>query len=997
MKHKFCRRRAICAFGLIGLLLFTSAGANFRAVSAQPPAPAGWEAYLDQCAPDCSPLVRQIAAPEGETLTVSNAGEELNGDLSSPAALIANPGPDGISMREAIIAAEASAEFDVIRFAPALSGAQVSTLAGVPAFERGNLLIDGDINADGRPDITLDGTGSARDTGFLVYGGSNVLIRGFTVRNFTKHAVSISPDPARGKPSVSGIIVYQNDLSSVMNAVELNMWQMDNSAIRNVEIVENNLHDSGGGVSVHAGMGDGASNNLVEGVKILSNIINNPGYYNGVFISPASWMGLSNNAIRDVEIRGNHMSNHINTTILIDASNQVNCNNNITENIVIADNWLDGQDVTIEVLVESGMYSFGNQVNNIAITGNVISTGGVQFSGATGYSAHDNAISNVLIERNLIHACMANGIYLSAGTGGAYRNTLEHVTLRSNAVYDCADAGILLHGETFSSPNNTIHDVIITNQMLVNNGNSWAGGININSKDASNTITGVSFTNSILWGNEGGDAIRGALVPAVVAYNILGDARFTGVNGNFYQDPLFVNPAAADYRLQAGSPGVDSGDPAGASIGAQDLDANLRLSDGDGDLVAVVDRGAWELGAIAMQEMNVRANGISILDGDAVPALWDGSDFGAAEVGAAPVEQVFTIENSGAAALTLSGDPVVAIEGAQAGDFAVLAQPSNMVAGGGSVSFTIAFAPQAAGLRQAVVSIANDDADENPYTFAIQGMGTVIPTLPEIDIRGNGVSITNGDNLPGTEDGTEFGSTPAGGGMVQHTFTVHNSGDAVLNLDGVAISGGQSDDFWVVAQPAAQVAAGESVSFTVAFTPQAAGLRQTTVRITNDDADENPYTFAIQGTATVTPTSPEIDVRGNGVSIANGDNLPGTADGSDFGNAEIAGGMVQHTFTIYNTGTAALNLTGNPVVTIVGAHAGDFSVVAQPAAQVAAGESLSFTIAFAPQAAGLRQAVVIIANNDADENPYTFAIQGTGTAAPPQARLFLPLVLRPGP
>jgi hypothetical protein len=152
-----------------------------------------------------------------------------------------------------------------------------------------------------------------------------------------------------------------------------------------------------------------------------------------------------------------------------------------------------------------------------------------------------------------------------------------------------------------------------------------------------------------------------------------------------------------------------------------------------------------------------------------------------------------------------------------------------------------------------VVSIASDDADENPYTFAIQGRGTLIPTAPEMDVRGDGVLITSGDNLPGTEDGTEFGGTPAGGGMVQHIFTIHNTGDAVLNLDGVAISGGHSDDFWVVAQPAGQVAAGESVSFTVAFTPQASGLRQTTVRIGNDDADENPYTFAIQGTGTVAP------------------------------------------------------------------------------------------------------------------------------------------------
>ncbi len=984
MKNEICWRRAICALGLISLMLFTSAGANFRAVSAQPPESTGWEAYLALCAPECSPLLSQIATPEGETLIVTNAGEELNGDRSSPAALIANPGPDGISLREAMIAAEASAEFDVIRFASALSGASVSTAAGLPSLERGNVFIDGDIDGDGRPDITLDGTDSARDTAFDIFGGSNVMIRGFTVRNFDKSTVYIRPDPANGKPVVSGIIIYQNDLSSVMNAVELNMWQISNSAIRNVEIVENNMHDSGGGVSVHAGMGDGATNNQVEGVKILSNIITNRDnalQSHAVFLSPASSTGLSNNAIRDVEIRGNHISNHIDTTILIDASNQANCNNNITENIVIADNWLDGKDVTIEVLVESGMNSSGNQLNDIAITGNVITTGGLQFSGATGYNAHNNAMSNVLIERNLIHGCMANGIYLSAGTGGAYSNTFEHITLRSNAVYDCVDAGILLHGETSSSPNNTISDVTITNQTLVKNGlaSSWsAGGININSKADTNTITGVSFTNSILRGNKGEDAIQGALAPDVVTNNILNDARFTGLNDNFYKDPLFVDPTAGDYRLQAGSPGVDSGDPVGASIGAQDLDGHLRLSDGDGNSIAVVDRGAWEFGALAAQEINVAANSVSILDGDVVPAPWDGTDFGAAELGATPVEQVFSIENSGALPLTLGGNPVVSISGTHASDFVVIPQPGALVLPSGSVDFTIAFTPQAAGLRQALVSIASDDADENPYTFAIQGTGTVTPTSPEIDVRGNGVSIVNNDSLPATADGTDFGSTPAGGGRVEHTFTVHNTGNAGLNLEGVGISGGQSDDFWVLAQPATLVPVGGSISFTIAFTPQAAGLRHTTVRINNDDADENPYTFAIQGTA----TAPEIDVRGNGVSIVDGDISPTTADGSDFGSMAIGGGRVEHSFAIHNLGNGTLTLSGNPIVAISGAQAGDFAVLAQPGAQVAAGNWVNFTIAFTPQDAGLRQAVVSIANNDANENPYTFAIQGSATTPP---------------
>ncbi|MGI6250065.1 MAG: choice-of-anchor D domain-containing protein [Anaerolineaceae bacterium] len=977
MKNSFSWRHAICVFGLIGLIILPSTGANLSTVSAHPPVPTGWESYLAQCGQECSPLLNQLAAPEGKTLIVTNTNEELNGDLSSPAALIANPGPDGISLREAIIAAEASAEFDVIRFHETLKGAQISTLESVPPIEVGNLLIDGDVDSDGSPDITLDGTNSARDTCFQVYGGSNVFIRGFIVRNFTNNAVAISPDPAKGKPVVSGIIVYQNDLSSTLNnAVDMTMWQMDHTAIRNVEIVENNLHDSRAGVVVHAGMGDGASNNEVEGIKIISNIINNPGYNIGVFISPASSNGISNNAIRNVEIRGNHMSNHENTTILIDASNQTNCNNNIAENILIADNWLDGLDVTIEALSESGKYSYGNQLSNITITGNVISTGGIQFSGATGEGAHDNVISNVLIERNLIHDCMANGIYLTAGTGGAYQNTLENVILRSNVMYDNNDAGILVRGDYYTSPNNTINDVTITNQTLVNNGNSWAGGINIDTKDASNTITGISFTNSILWGNAGSDAIRGSLVPdLVVANNILNDTRFTGAYSNFYQDPLFADPAAYNYQLQASSPGVDSGDPLGASIGALDLDARLRLWDGDSNGIAVLDRGAYEFGAIKMQEMNVRANGVTILDGDALPAPWDGTDFGAAELDASPVEQIFTIENTGEAALNLTGNPVVAIGGTHAGEFTVLAQPASQVAAGGFVSFTIEFTPQAVGLRQAMVSIASDDTDENPYTFAIQGTGTA----PEIDIRGNNVPIANGDNSPGTEDGTDFSSVLIGGSTVQHTFTIHNTGTAALNLTGnpvVSIGGTHAGDFTVLAQPAAQVTAGGFVSFTIEFTPQGAGLRQAVVSIGNDDADENPYTFAIQGTG----TAPEIDVRGNNVPIPNGDNTPDTEDGTEFGEVLITGGTVQHTFTIHNTGNARLFLTGEPIVAIQAEQSGEFAVLTQPEGYIDAGGSVSFTIRFTPQAVGLRQASVSIASDDADENPYTFTIQGTGMA-----------------
>jgi len=127
-------------------------------------------------------------------------------------------------------------------------------------------------------------------------------------------------------------------------------------------------------------------------------------------------------------------------------------------------------------------------------------------------------------------------------------------------------------------------------------------------------------------------------------------------------------------------------------------------------------------------------------------------------------------------------------------------------------------------------------------------------------------------------------------------------------------------------------------------------------------------------------TAPEMDVQGSSTSIADGDSTPSASDDTDFGSTEVSGGTVAHTFTIENTGTAALNLTGVPKVEISGTHAGDFSVTSTPTSPVASsGGTTTFEITFDPSAAGVRTAGVSIDNNDTDENPYNFSIQGEGT------------------
>lgn len=135
------------------------------------------------------------------------------------------------------------------------------------------------------------------------------------------------------------------------------------------------------------------------------------------------------------------------------------------------------------------------------------------------------------------------------------------------------------------------------------------------------------------------------------------------------------------------------------------------------------------------------------------------------------------------------------------------------------------------------------------------------------------------------------------------------------------------------------------------------------------------------GTSCSAVSAPEINVQGNSVTIADGDATPSPTDHTDFGNANTGGGTVVRTFTIQNTGTANLTVTG---ITMSGADAAMFTVgTLTPASPIAGGNSATFTVTFTPTSTGLKTATVHIANNDCDESDYDYAVQGTGTAAGP--------------
>lgn len=97
--------------------------------------------------------------------------------------------------------------------------------------------------------------------------------------------------------------------------------------------------------------------------------------------------------------------------------------------------------------------------------------------------------------------------------------------------------------------------------------------------------------------------------------------------------------------------------------------------------------------------------------------------------------------------------------------------------------------------------------------------------------------------------------------------------------------------------------------------------------------------------------------------------------GSDLVFSSNVGVANVKTMTIQNLGTVnVLNITSSA---ITGANASDF-VLGTVAPSVNASSSENFTITFTAAAAGTRNAVLTIGNNDADENPYIINLVGFG-------------------
>lgn len=315
--------------------------------------------------------------------------------------------------------------------------------------------------------------------------------------------------------------------------------------------------------------------------------------------------------------------------------------------------------------------------------------------------------------------------------------------------------------------------------------------------------------------------------------------------------------------------------------------------------------------------------------------------FGSQHIGVASPAQSFTVSNTGTATLSVSS---IAISGASIHDFVQTNTCGTSLAAGASCTIRVTFSPTDFGARYAGVTL-NDNAAGSPQTVILTGIGTESVARPfptSLSFTSQAVGLSS---------------------LVQYVI-LSNTGNLSLNLSGIALTGANAGDFSQTNNCSSSLASGANCTITVGFTPKAAGTRTATLVFT-DDGYASPQTVSLSGTVAsstaVASISPLI--------LA-------------FGSVHIGIAAAAQSFTVSNTGTAALTISS---IGISGVSTHDFAQTNTCGSSLAAGASCTVRVTFTPTDLGARYAGVTLADNAAG-SPQTVALTGTGTES--IARLF---------
>ena len=240
---------------------------------------------------------------------------------------------------------------------------------------------------------------------------------------------------------------------------------------------------------------------------------------------------------------------------------------------------------------DRGFYFHSNEHANSVVNGFTITNGNTTgYGGAIYcYQAYPTITNCWIIGNSSSHA--GGGICYY---GYSYGASVSNCVFAGNSALNGGGIAIGITNPT------SLADVAISNCTLYGNAATTGGGIWEMSRGS---ITS-SVANCILWGNT---ATNGSQLAKTIGGIIINNSDIQGGqsqvygsvtwgSGNIDLDPRFANVPAANLRLLPGSPGIDTGYNIALPISlTTDLGGSPRCMDGDGDSVANVDMGAYEL------------------------------------------------------------------------------------------------------------------------------------------------------------------------------------------------------------------------------------------------------------------------------------------------------------------------------------------------------------------------------------------------------------------
>lgn len=319
-------------------------------------------------------------------IVVTNTSDDLNGNTGSIDDLIASDGGDGVSLREAITAANNTAGADAIVFAIGGTGLHVISLASALPTISQTVTIDATTDdsfaANGnRPVIVLDGGGTVQD-GLQFYAGSDgSTVRGLVIQNFARHGLDLS---GSGGHTVAGnwIGLDSAGTGAAGNLYGINVWNSGNNVIGGSSAADRNVisGNAADGIVITTDNGTSAGN-LIRGNYIGTDAAGTASVGNA---AQGIWINAAGNTIGGTAAgEGNVISGATGwagITLLSQASGTL-----IAGNLI-------GTDAT-------GTVALGNNGPGIAV------------------ESANNTIGGITAEaRNVISGNLGRGIYL-VGTG----------------------------------------------------------------------------------------------------------------------------------------------------------------------------------------------------------------------------------------------------------------------------------------------------------------------------------------------------------------------------------------------------------------------------------------------------------------------------------------------------------------------------------------------------------------------------------------------------